>query len=224
MNTFCDSGRRRRWCEQSTCGHARRTRLLKCCTLHTLHILWTYNEVETKWKRGFRNAVLSTSFILCVLYVRNAVLPTPFTFFAEHLRRRKENEASEMLYTPHPSEREFFIDNLLLWIHYIIVMKRWTGPAPCDFDFPFPGILIYTFLSTSLTFSERMPHLLNSQRLPFDLGKSSGALHQLQFPQLWKGLLGSIDHDPVYNQVQNSLAQNWGRSGRFSKCGHITRA
>ena len=29
-----------------------------------------------------------------------------------------------------PSEREFFIDNLLVRIHVIIVMIRWTGLAP----------------------------------------------------------------------------------------------
>ena len=30
-------------------------------------------------------------------------------------------------------EREFFIDNLLVRIHFIIVMIRWTGFAPCEF-------------------------------------------------------------------------------------------
>ena len=31
---------------------------------------------------------------------------------------------------PRPAEREFFIDNLLVRIHFIIVMIRWTGLAP----------------------------------------------------------------------------------------------
>jgi len=31
-----------------------------------------------------------------------------------------------------PPEREFFIDNLLVRIHFIIVMIRWTGLAPPD--------------------------------------------------------------------------------------------
>ena len=35
-------------------------------------------------------------------------------------------------------EREFFIDNLLVRIHCIIVMIRWTGLAPWEFEFPFP--------------------------------------------------------------------------------------
>ena len=39
---------------------------------------------------------------------------------------------------PH-EEREFFIDNLPVRIHFIIVMSRWTGLAPWEFEFPFPG-------------------------------------------------------------------------------------
>jgi len=41
-------------------------------------------------------------------------------------------------------EREFFIDNLLVRIHFIIVMIRWTGRAPWEFEFPFPGSLTST--------------------------------------------------------------------------------
>ena len=47
---------------------------------------------------------------------------------------------------PRP-EREFFIDNLLVQIHFIIVMIRWTGLAPWEFELPFPGSLTSTFLS-----------------------------------------------------------------------------
>ena len=39
--------------------------------------------------------------------------------------------------TSKPLEREFFIDNLLVRIHFIIVMIRWTGLAPWKFDFLF---------------------------------------------------------------------------------------
>jgi len=48
-------------------------------------------------------------------------------------------------------EREFFIDNLLVRIHFIIVMIGWTGLAPWKFEFPFPGSLTSTFL-------EPLPH------------------------------------------------------------------
>ena len=46
-----------------------------------------------------------------------------------------------------PGESEFFIDNLLVRIHCIIVMIRWTGLAPWEFEFPFPGSLTSTFLA-----------------------------------------------------------------------------
>ena len=42
-------------------------------------------------------------------------------------------------------EREFLIDNLLVRIHVIIEMIWWTGLAPWEFEFPFPGSLISTF-------------------------------------------------------------------------------
>ena len=36
------------------------------------------------------------------------------------------------------ADKGFFIDNLLVRIHFIIVMIRWTGLAPWEFEFPFP--------------------------------------------------------------------------------------
>ena len=36
---------------------------------------------------------------------------------------------------------EKVIDNLLVRIHFVIVMIRWTGLAPREFEFPFPGRL-----------------------------------------------------------------------------------
>ena len=43
-------------------------------------------------------------------------------------------------------EREFYIDNLLVRVHFVIVMIRWTGLAPWEFEPPFPGSLTSTFL------------------------------------------------------------------------------
>jgi len=43
-------------------------------------------------------------------------------------------------------QRELVIDNLLVRIHFFNVMIRWTGLAPWEFDFPFPGSLTSTFL------------------------------------------------------------------------------
>ena len=34
--------------------------------------------------------------------------------------------------SPAPAERQFFIDNLLVRIHFIVVMIRWTGLAPWE--------------------------------------------------------------------------------------------
>ena len=45
------------------------------------------------------------------------------------------------------TEREFFIDNLLVQPHFIIEMMRWTGLAPWQFHSPFPGSLASTFLA-----------------------------------------------------------------------------
>ena len=51
----------------------------------------------------------------------------------------------------HAQEREFFIDPLLVRIHFIIVMIRWTSLAPWECEFPFPGSLTSTFLMAGRT-------------------------------------------------------------------------
>ena len=47
-------------------------------------------------------------------------------------------------------EREFCIDNLLVRIHFVIVMIRWTGLAPKEFEFLVPSSLTSTFLAVGL--------------------------------------------------------------------------
>ena len=44
-----------------------------------------------------------------------------------------------------PRERDFFIDNLLVQIHFNIMIIRWTGLAPWEFGLPFTGSLTSTF-------------------------------------------------------------------------------
>ena len=44
------------------------------------------------------------------------------------------------------SERDFFIDNLLVRIHFIVEMIRWTGLAPWELEFSFPGSHTAPFL------------------------------------------------------------------------------
>jgi len=48
-------------------------------------------------------------------------------------------------------ERELFIDKLLVRIHFIIVMIRWTGLAPWEFESTFPSDLTSTFLDPGHT-------------------------------------------------------------------------
>ena len=43
-------------------------------------------------------------------------------------------------------EREFFVDNLLVRIHFVTEMIWLTDLAPWEFEFPFPGGLISTTL------------------------------------------------------------------------------
>jgi len=64
------------------------------------------------------------------------------------------------------AEREFFIDNLLVRIHFFIVMIRWTGLAPWEFEFPFPGSLASTFLGGIVMFSQGSELLRYPDRIP----------------------------------------------------------
>ena len=56
-------------------------------------------------------------------------------------------------------EREFFIDNLLVRIHFIIVRIRWTGLAPWAFEFPVPGSLTSTFLKWQMEMLKNNPEM-----------------------------------------------------------------
>jgi len=48
------------------------------------------------------------------------------------------------LFTYEILEREFLIDNLLVRIHFAIVIIWWTGLAPWEVESSFPGSLIST--------------------------------------------------------------------------------
>jgi len=54
-----------------------------------------------------------------------------------------------------------FIDNLLVRIHFIIGLIWWTGLAPWEFEFPFPGSLISTVLVAPLTCQGSRVHVLS---------------------------------------------------------------
>jgi hypothetical protein len=52
------------------------------------------------------------------------------------------------------TEREVLLDNLLVRIHFILLMITWPGFAPWEVEFPVPGSLASTFLSGSPIQSE----------------------------------------------------------------------
>ena len=60
---------------------------------------------------------------------------------AKSARSRRADSVSSLV-----REREFFIDSLLVRIHFIIMMFRWFGLAPWGFEFPFPGSPVCTLL------------------------------------------------------------------------------
>ena len=71
--------------------------------------------------------------------------PGPQTTFLGPVTRNGQVPA-QLPAPPTSAEREFFIDNLSVRIHFIIVMIRWDSLAPRKFEFPFPGKLTSTFL------------------------------------------------------------------------------
>jgi len=87
----------------------------------------------------------------------------------------------------HLRKREFFIDNLLVRIHFIIVMIRWTGLAPWEVHFPFSGSL------TSAP--ERPDHQLHQRprHLPRVLRLQGYLAHKKQPPPL------GPPYDPRYS-------------------------
>ena len=71
----------------------------------------------------------------CTLHPTPSLAPSLSVFFFLSLG------APRMSCTPLGREREFFVDNLLVQIHSIIVRIRWTGLAPWEFEFPLHGLI-----------------------------------------------------------------------------------
>ena len=61
---------------------------------------------------------------------------------------------------PRASQREFFMDDLLVRIHFIVVMIRWTGLALWEFEHSFLGSLICAFVVRQMysTLEPSPPH------------------------------------------------------------------
>ena len=105
---------------------------------------------------------------------------------------------------PKPQQRAFFIDNLLVRIHFIIVMIRWTGLAPWEFEFPFPGSLTSTFLET-LTPSPATTAALGTLSLPRDPRQPPEPLaarrlrNHTRSPRARLGIRRTAGYDPPLN-------------------------
>ena len=100
--------------------------------------------------------------------VRSSLEHALSRYFPEEAER---TEAQLWRYFGCGVEREFFIDNLLVRIHFIIAMIRWTGLAPWEFDFPFPGSLTSTFLAV-----EYPPYTLRHEYQSLFADAAAGAL------------------------------------------------
>ena len=70
-------------------------------------------------------------------------------------------------------ERELFIGNRMVRIHFVIVMIRWTGPAPWECEFHFSGSLTSTFLALERPTPSRLQVQGGEGRI-YELGKILG--------------------------------------------------
>jgi len=75
--------------------------------------------------------------LYCQVLPRNGEV----TGYRDCINLKGPNGGRVALLTVLSSAREFFIDNLLVRIHFIIVMMGWTGLAPWESESPFPGSL-----------------------------------------------------------------------------------
>ena len=66
-----------------------------------------------------------------------------------------------------PSQREFFIDNLLVRINFIFVMIRWTCLAPWEFEFLFQVEMCLTAHVVSLDTANKTVELSDGRTISF---------------------------------------------------------
>ena len=79
----------------------------------------------------------------------------------------------------------------MVQIHFSIVMIRWTGLAPWEFEFPFQGILTSTFhLSITSRASPQIPYFFSSSLLLSSLELSDTKVYE---PYI-RALLGTAAH------------------------------
>ena len=59
------------------------------------------------------------------------------------------------------AKRDFCIENLLVRIHFIIVMNRWTGLAVCEFELLFGSATAFGATAPNLSLSLKHTHTLS---------------------------------------------------------------
>ena len=113
----------------------------------------------------------------------------------------------------HNSEkRKFFIDNLLVRIHFIIVVIRWTGLAPWKFEFPIPGSLTSTFTHNSETVKNRGRTLREFIDYKTSMTTYSDPRRGFWGQLGWPGVLSRTNRErgtPEKSANQNSTALPW---------------
>jgi len=87
--------------------------------------------------------------------------------------------------------RERVLYTVLVRIHLMIVMFRWTGLAPWVFEFPFPGSLTSTFLGHPSTLNPFPPH-----PTPYNHKNVQGPHPPLRRPDRWSPLKNKIGGHP----------------------------
>ena len=119
-----------------------------------------WGDAPRRWRRAaIAISATALTVVACVVLLGDggsrAALPEASLAEGDRGREDADMSAFQKWYP----ERELFIDNLLVRIHFIIVMIRWTGLAPWEFEFPFPGSLTSTFLVVSTPRNPQPPTL-----------------------------------------------------------------
>ena len=106
---------------------------------------WTTTKAlfEIRWVE--ENPKWSSAQSCCRANLAHINQSTPDSGIGVQVKMLKAFEVSPSLLAS-GRKRELFIDNLLVRIHFIIVMIRWTGLALWEFEFPFSGSLASTFI------------------------------------------------------------------------------
>ena len=114
-------------------------------------------------------------------------------------------------------ERELFIDNLLVRIHFIIVMIRWTGLAPWEVEFPF-----FRQLPPGGVSARSATHSTNDAACESEEGADAESL--VDFSR-WLGGSGGREGESVRGERIDSVSggrsknMTGGRRGRAGKAG-----